>query len=89
MAAIWKDYCGSLVGQLAVIAVEPAGKTSFVYSCMQARLLGQHNGKWHISDISLVFVSQPLTAVITVMDTFISSMASHHTELNELKKAAV
>lgn len=35
MAAIlypWvkKDYCGSLVGQLAVIAVEPAGKTSFV-----------------------------------------------------------
>ena len=40
-----KDYCGALVGQLAVIAVEPAGKTSFVYSCMQARLLGQNDRK--------------------------------------------
>lgn len=40
-----KDYCGALVGQLAVIAVEPAGKTSFVYSCMQAKLLGQNDGK--------------------------------------------
>ena len=40
-----KDYCGALVGQLTVIAVEPAGKTSFVYSCMQARLLGQNDGK--------------------------------------------
>lgn len=40
-----KYYCGALVGQLAVIAGEPAGKTSFVYSCMQARLLGQNDGK--------------------------------------------
>lgn len=40
-----KDYCGALVGQLTVIAVEPADKTSFVYSCMQARLLGQNDGK--------------------------------------------
>jgi len=63
-----KDYCGALVGQLAVIAVEPAGKSSFVYSCMQARLLGQNDRTWHIS---LVLVSKPLTAVITAIDTII------------------
>lgn len=36
-----------------------------------------------------VFVSKPLTAVITAIDTFIWSISSHHTEINELKKAAV
>ena len=30
---------------MAVITVEPVGKTSFVYSCMQARLIGQLNGE--------------------------------------------
>ena len=31
--------------RIPVITVEPAGKTSFVYRCMQTRLMGQYNGK--------------------------------------------
>ena len=31
--------------EIAVITVEPADKTSFVYSCMQTRLKGQYNEK--------------------------------------------
>ena len=30
---------------IAVIAVAPTSKASFVYSCMQTRLMGQFNGK--------------------------------------------
>ena len=30
---------------IAVIAVAPAGKASFVYSYAQTRLMGQYNGK--------------------------------------------
>ena len=34
---------------IAVIAVEPAGKASFVLGCMKTRLMSQCNGKWRIS----------------------------------------
>ena len=50
---------------IAVITVEPADKTSFVYSCIQTRLRGQYNGKW---PISLVCVSKPLITVITAIE---------------------
>ena len=33
---------------IAVIAVAPMGKASFVYSYVRTRLMGQHNGKWPI-----------------------------------------
>ena len=42
----------------AVIAFDPAGKASFVYSCRQTRVMGQYNGNQ--------YVSKPLTIVITV-----------------------
>ena len=29
---------------MPVIAVEPAGKVSFVHSCIQTKLMGQYNG---------------------------------------------
>ena len=38
---------------IAVIAVAPTGKASFVYSYVQMRLKGQYNGKW---PFSLVYV---------------------------------
>ena len=50
---------------IAVIAVEPADKISFVYNCMQPRLRGQYNGKW---PITLVCVSRPLVTVITAIE---------------------
>ena len=50
---------------IAVITVEPADKTSFVYSCIQTRLRGQYNGKW---PISLVCVSKPLITFITAIE---------------------
>ena len=50
---------------IAVITVEPADKTSFVYSCIQTRLTGQYNGKW---PISLVCVSKPLITFITAIE---------------------
>ena len=49
---------------IAVITVEPAGNTSFVYTCMQTRLKGQYNGKW---PIRLVCVSKLLITVITAI----------------------
>ena len=49
---------------IAVITVEPAHKTSLVYSCMQTRLKAQYNGKW---PINLVCVSKPLITVITAI----------------------
>ena len=41
-----------------VIAVERAGKTSFVHSCMQ------YNGKW---PINLIYVSKPIVTTITAV----------------------
>ena len=38
-----------LMHAIAVVTVEPADKTSFVYNCMKTRLKGQYNGKWPIS----------------------------------------
>ena len=46
---------------IAVIAVAPTGKASFVYSYAQTRLMGQYNGKW---PLSLVYVLKPLITVI-------------------------
>ena len=42
---------------IAVIPMEPAGKASSFYIYKQTRLMGQYNGKWHIS---LVYVSNPV-----------------------------
>ena len=39
-------------------------KASFVYSCMQTRLMGQCNGWW---PICLVYVPKPLTTAITAI----------------------
>ena len=50
---------------IAVITIEPADKSCFVYNCMKTRLRGQYNGKW---PISLVWVSRPLVTVITAID---------------------
>ena len=50
---------------IAVITVEPADKTSFVYSCIQTRLRGQYIWKW---PVSLVCVSKPLITVITAIE---------------------
>ena len=36
--------------RIAVITVEPVGEASFVYSCMQTRLMAQYNGKWPIKN---------------------------------------
>ena len=59
--------------RMDVITVETADKASLVYSCMQTRLRGQYNGKWPISDISLVGVSKPLTTVITAIEVRLRS----------------
>ena len=48
-------------GAIAVIAVEPMGKASFVHSYVQTRLSGQCNGKW---PFSLVYVLKPLITAI-------------------------
>ena len=50
--------------RIAVITVEPPGKSSFVLGCIQTRLMGQYNGKW---PISLVYMSKPLITVITAI----------------------
>lgn len=31
-----------------IITLEPIGKASFIYNCMQTRLMGHYNGKWPI-----------------------------------------
>ena len=46
---------------IAVIAVAPTDRTSFVYSYVQTRLKGQYNGKW---PFSLVYVLKPLITPI-------------------------
>mgnify|MGYP006973386230 CR=1 FL=1 len=46
---------------IAVIAVAPTDRASFVYSYVQTRLKGQYNGKW---PFSLVFVLKPLITPI-------------------------
>lgn len=35
--------------RIALVTVEPAGKASFVYNCVQTRLMRQYNGMWTIS----------------------------------------
>ena len=47
----------------AVITVEPAGKTSFVYSCTYTRPMSKYNGE---SPISLVYVSKPHTVISAI-----------------------
>jgi len=42
---------------IAAVTVEPAGKTTFVYSCTQRRLMGQYNEKQPISLILQVKIS--------------------------------
>ena len=46
---------------IAVIAVAPTGKASFVYSYLQTRLRRHYNGKW---PFSLVYVLKPLITAI-------------------------
>ena len=46
---------------VAVIAVAPTGKASFVCSSVQTRVRGQYNGKW---SFSLVYMLKPLTTAI-------------------------
>ena len=46
---------------IAVIAVAPTGKASFVYSYVQTRLMDQYNAKW---PLSLVYVIKPLITAI-------------------------
>ena len=58
---------------IAVITVEPADKIRFVYNCLQTRLRGQYNGKWHIS---LVCVSRPLVTVITAIEVIVGIKCS-------------
>lgn len=48
---------------MAVIAVEPAVKASFIY-CMRTRLIGLYNGKW---PSNLVCVSKSLISIITAI----------------------
>ena len=48
--------------KLIASTIEPAGKASFVYSCMQTRLLAKYSDKW---PISLVCVSKPLMTATT------------------------
>ena len=59
---------------MAVITVDPADKTSFVYSCMQTRLMGQYNGN---RPISLVCVSKPLITVVTAIADQLCSSVVH------------
>ena len=60
---------------IAVIAVAPTGKASFVYSYVQTRLKGQYNGKW---PFSLVYVLQPLI-------TPIRAISAQENRANKLK----
>ena len=50
---------------IAINTVEPAGQPSFLYNCMQTRLMDQYKGKW---PISLVCVSKPMITEITAID---------------------
>lgn len=49
---------------IAVSALEPEGKASFVEGCTQTRLMGHDNGE---RPISLVYVSKPLITVKTAV----------------------
>ena len=53
------DWTGEV--EIAVIAVAPTGKASFVYSYVQTRPKGQYNGKW---PFSLFYVLKPLITPI-------------------------
>ena len=50
-----------MANTIAVIAVAPTGKASFVYSYEQTRLMGQYNRK---CPLSLVYVLKPLITPI-------------------------
>ena len=54
----------SIEEAIAVIAVAPTDRASFVYSYVQTRLYGQYNGKW---PFSLVYVLKPLKTAITAI----------------------
>ena len=56
---------------IAVIAIAPTGKASFVYSYVQTRLKGQYNGKW---PFSLVYVLKPLITLIRAIAMFSSPL---------------
>ena len=43
LVVIEKPFYNNFI--MAVITVEPAGKASLVYSCMQTRLMAQYNRK--------------------------------------------
>ena len=58
---VMKPSCKTYYKLIAVIAVAPSGKVSFVCSYVQTRLRGQHNGKW---PSSLVYVRRPLITAI-------------------------
>ena len=47
---------------IGVIAVEPGDKASFVHSCIQMRLMGQHNEN---GPISLIYLSKLLITAVT------------------------
>ena len=51
--------------EIAVIAVAPTGKASFVYSYVQTKLMGQANGK---RPFSHVYVLKPLKTAIRAID---------------------
>ena len=64
---------------IAVIAVAPTGKVSFVYSYVQPRLKGQYNGKW---PFSLVYVLTPLITPIRAIKTSKLRHRKSHTQSN-------
>ena len=58
---------------IAVIAVTPTGKASFVYSYVQTRLKGQYNGKWPFSLVSVLKpLITPIRAIAKNSDWFIA-----------------
>ena len=65
-ANLWINHSLALsTVKIAVIAVAPTGKASFVYSYIQTRLRGQYNGKW---PFSLVYVLKPLITAIRAIN---------------------
>ena len=64
----WKIewHCGFEIA----ITLEPAGKASFVYSCMQTRLIAQYNGKWPVSHVCVsTLLMSATTAIATRSST--------------------
>ena len=65
---------------IAVIAVAPTDRASFVYSYVQTRLKGQYNGKW---PFSLVYVLKPLITPIRATEFTISFKFFWSTIINQ------